>query len=57
MSAQERRYERCLYFELDGKTYLLDSIEKKLTIVNLENLDRNIFVFNPVENEYEYYGG
>ena len=57
LSAQERRYERCLYFELDGKTYLLDSIEKKLTIVNLENLDRNIFVFNPVENEYEYYGG
>ena len=35
VNAKEKRYERCLYFNLDGKTYLLDSIERKLTIVNL----------------------
>lgn len=55
--AEERRYERCLYFELDGKIYLLDSIEKKLTVVELNKLDKKIFVFNSEENQYKYYGG
>ena len=52
----EKRYERCLYFELDNKTYLLDSIDKTLTVVNLDELDKNLFVFNSEENEYKYYG-
>ena len=57
MKAKEKRYERCLYFEYNNKTYLLDSINKDLSIINLNDLDRNLFVFNPSENQYEYYGG
>lgn len=53
----EKRYERCFYFEIDGHTYLLDSIEKTLNIVNLENIDKKLFIFRPEENEYKYYGG
>ena len=53
----ERRYERCLYFEYENETYLLDSIDKTLTKVNIADLDKNLFVFNNEENEYEYYGG
>ena len=52
----ERRHERCLYFDYDGKTYLLDSIEKTLKIINLDELDKNIFIFKPEENEYKYFG-
>ena len=55
--AKEKRYERCLYFEFNNKTYLLDSINKDLSIINLDKLDRNLFIFNSVENQYEYYGG
>lgn len=55
--ANEKRYERCLYFEFNNKTYLLDSINKNLSIVNLNDLDRKIFVFNSLENQYKYYGG
>lgn len=55
--ANEKRYERCLYFEFNNKTYLLDSINKDLAIINLEDLDRNLFIFNPSENQYKYYGG
>lgn len=53
----EKRYERCLYFEFDNKTYLLDSIDKTLRDINLEELNRNLFIFNPEEHEYKYYGG
>lgn len=55
--APEKRYERCIIFEFDGKTYLIDSIEQHLTIINKERLDKNIFVFNSKDNEYPYYGG
>ena len=44
-------------FNLDSKTYLLDSVDKTLSIINNENLDKDTFVFNPEENEYPYYGG
>ena len=54
--AIEKRYERCLYFEYNGKTYLLDSIAQTLSIINIEDLDKNIFVFNPEENIYSYSG-
>ncbi len=52
----ERRYERCLYFEYKNNTYLLDSIDKTLSIVNLNILDKQ-YVFNSEENTYNYYGG
>lgn len=53
----EKRHERCLYFDYNNKTYLLDSIEKTLTVINIDKLDKNLFVFNPEEHEYSYYGG
>ena len=53
----ERRYERCLYFNYEGSTYLLDSINKTLDSVNIENLEKKLFVFNSADNEYEYFGG
>lgn len=53
----EKRYARCSIFNLDSKTYLLDSVDKALSIINNENLDKDTFVFNPEENEYPYYGG
>lgn len=53
----ERRHERCLYFNYDNKTYLLDSIEKTLRVVNIDELNKKIYIFNPEENEYFYYGG
>ena len=53
----EKRYARCSIFNLDSKTYLLDSVDKTLSISNNENLDKDTFVFNPDENEYPYYGG
>ena len=55
--APEKRYERCIIFELDGKTYLIDSIEQTIIQTEKEELDKNIFVFNSAENIYQYYGG
>ena len=55
--AEEKRYARCIIFENKGKTYLVDSVEKKLKKINKEELDKELFVFNPEENEYPYYGG
>ena len=57
IGANERRYERCLIFDFDSKTYLLDSIDKTLNVISKEKLDKKIFIFNPEENEYPYYGG
>lgn len=53
----ERRYERCLYFEHNNKTYLLDSINKNLSVIDLKNLNRKQYVFNSEKNQYKYYGG
>lgn len=53
----EKRYERCLYFEFENKTYLLDSIAKTLEVVDIDKLDTNLFIFNAEQNEYKYYGG
>ena len=53
----EKRYVRCLIFDFDSQTYLLDSIDKTLNVINKEKLDKKIFIFNPEENEYPYYGG
>lgn len=56
-NAPEKRYERCIVFEFDGKKYLIDSIEQVIIQKEIEDLDTNIFVFNSAENEYPYYGG
>ena len=53
----ERRYLRCLIFNFNSKTYLLDSDEKILREVDKEKLDKKHFIFNPEENQYDYYGG
>lgn len=53
----EKRYVRCLLFEIDSTKYLLDSVEQTLNTVNIEELDNKIFIFKPEENEYIYYGG
>lgn len=53
----EKRYVRCLFFNYEGSTYLMDSVDKKMSVVNLEDLDKEVFVFNPQENQYFYYGG
>lgn len=55
--ANEKRYERCLIFEFNNKTYLLDSINKNLSIVDLDDIDRNLFIFKSSEHQYKYYGG
>ncbi len=52
----EKRYVRCLVFDFNQKTYLLDSVEQTLTIENIEDLKKQ-FIFKPEENEYSYFGG
>ena len=53
----EKRYTRCLTFDYNDQTYIADSICKTLSIINKDNLDKELFTFNPEENEYPYYGG
>lgn len=53
----EKRYVRCLIFNFNGETYLLDSVDKILNAVDKDKLDMKTFIFNPQENEYSYYGG
>ena len=53
----EKRYIRCLMFDFQDKTYILDSIEKKLILINRENFDNRTFITNPEENQYVYHGG
>ena len=57
VGADEKRYERCLLFNFNHQTYLLDSIDKVLKLINKEKLDEKIFIFNPEEHTYPYYGG
>ncbi len=53
----EKRYVRCLMFNFNEKNYLLDSVEQKLIAIDKEDLDNKVFVLNPEENQYPYYGG
>lgn len=53
----EKRYVRCLLFEFEGKGYLLDSVNKELIQIEKEKIDKKKFIFNPEDNEYDYYGG
>ena len=40
-----------------GDPKLIDSIKKELVEVKKEKMDKKIFIFNPSENMYSYYGG
>ena len=53
----EKRYVRCLLFHFDSKTYLLDSVNKTLNVINKEKLDKEVFVLHPEESQYLYFGG
>ena len=57
IGSTEKRYARCLIFNFADKTYLLDSVIKTLKVIDKGNLDKQIFIFTPEENEYPYYGG
>lgn len=52
----EKRYVRCLIFNINSKTFLLDSDTRTVEIIERDKLDKDIFVFNPEENDYNYYG-
>ncbi len=54
---REKRHVRCIIFKLNTKTYLLDSVDKSLRMVIKEDLDESVYISNPEENEYSYYGG
>lgn len=53
----EKRYVRCLIFNIDSKNFLLDSDTRTIENIEKDKLDKNLFVFNPEENDYNYYGG
>lgn len=57
IGAKEKRYARCLIFKIDGYTYLIDSIEQIIQKIEIEKLDTKIFVLDPQENYYSYFGG
>ncbi len=52
----EKRYSRCLVFNLNSNTYLLDTVEKTLNAINREEIGEN-YILNPEENRYQYFGG
>lgn len=56
-SKPEIRHVRCLSFQINDKTYLIDSVDQTFNEINLEKLDKNIYIFKPEEHEYAYYGG
>ena len=53
----EKRYVRCLVFNYNGIDYLLDSVLQTLNAVDIEKIDKDLFVLKPEEHEYAYYGG
>lgn len=57
IKANEKRYERCLAFDFGTKKYLLDSIDKTLTELENQKLNKEIFVLDSEKKDYPYYGG
>ena len=55
--SDEKRHVRCLIFDFKTKTYLLDTVEKTLTEIKKEDLNKEVFITNPEEKQYAYYGG
>ncbi len=56
-SGAEKRYVRCLIFDFDNKSYLIDSVEHSIELINKTSLDKTTFIFHPEENVYPYFGG
>ena len=52
----EKRYSRCLVFEYDRKTYLIDTVDKTLEEVEKNELAKK-YILRPEENRYPYFGG
>jgi hypothetical protein len=54
--AEEKRYSRCLTFELNSNLYVLDSVDKILKITDKDEIEKN-YITKPEEHEYPYFGG
>lgn len=52
----EKRYSRCLVFDLNSKTYLIDTVDKILEEVDRKDLAEK-YILKPEENRYPYFGG
>ena len=56
-NTEEKRYARCLSFEFNNNTYLLDSVDQTLQKIEIEKLDKNIFILDDEKIDYPYFGG
>ena len=56
-NAEEKRYARCLSFEFNNDTYLVDSIDQTLQKIEVEKLDKNVFILDDEKIDYPYLGG
>ena len=56
-NAEEKRYARCLSFEYNNDTYLLDSIDQTLEKFEIAKLNKNIFILDDEKIDYPYFGG
>ena len=52
----EKRYSRCLVFDFNLKTYLIDTVDKTLEEVDRKDLAKK-YILKPEENRYPYFGG
>ncbi len=53
----EKRYMRSFTFNFDAKDYLLDSIEKKLSVISVNDANSKAFIRESDKIDYPYYGG
>ncbi len=53
----EKRYEKCILFRYNYKTYLLDSVDKMIKNIDGEEIDNSIFIPELNEVDYPYFGG
>ena len=52
----EKRYSRCLVFDFNSKTYLIDTVDKTLQEVDRKDLAKK-YILKPEEKRYPYFGG
>ena len=53
----EKRYVRCIGFEFENKNYVVDSVSQKMYCETDSEYDKSLYITNPEEHFYEYYGG
>ena len=53
----EKRYVRCIGFEYKNKKYIVDSVLQKMFSEIDSDYDESLYITNPEEHLYEYYGG